>query len=980
MPVAISIAELSLSAVAFLAVTYITFAVWLRNPKSWTNRLFLLLGGILALYVPINYLSLNPPQGTPENQLFWIRVVMFLASIKGPALLLLAHTFPSEKILMPVRYLGILAISAIVGAAASLSPLVFEGVQYIDGQPLPIPGPGVILFLLNFGGSVILSFVILRFKYARSSGMERAKIYDFLIGILLTFILIIVATLFSIFIFQSSFAVFLGPIFPVILMAAIAHAVVKHKFLDIQPIIARAVSYFFLIVAMAVIYSSILFVTANVVVGYKFDIYNLFLGITLAIGIAISFQFLQAGIRKITDRVFFKGLYNFDELLAKLTQAMIAKIDLDELTKSLLEILTREMRVTKAAFLIIENHAIREVRGVGYREQDFMENSLESLLHDARSKSIRLIVFDELQDGLLKETFRKNDVMVAIPICSGDKEVALLILGPKSAGDLYSKKDLMLLEIFASESGIVIENAQLYENLKFALEAKSQFISVVSHQMRTPISAIRWSLELLQNKKITSAKRLEFMRNAYHNSIFLTEQLDDVLTALAIQDKGISVELEFCDLGSVTSELLVSFRHEIEKKNIDVKFNLGVRVASAMCDLPKIKKIIQVLLKNAIAYTKVGGRVEVSSEERIIGGKPNFLIAVTDTGIGLSSDEKEKIFGKFFRGETARLMLPDGMGLGMFIARAFVAAHGGRIWAESEGRDKGSTFYFAIPDRHREYGTGRVEGERHFVVKPALAAWANFVPILTAVMDSSAVIRPSATSDADDKDQFLSMLSHELKSPISTIKFIAEAILHSNEDLSGAERKKIQAIHEAAERALNLATDMINVSKFASGDMKPNFEMCDLKTTILNIIELLKPAAIAKNQKIFFDMPENLHLVKTCSEYLARAFQNVFDNAISYGNESSEISIILSENKERDSYVVGVHNFGPVIPESELPRIFEKFHRVPGSEKVKPTGTGLGLFIAKSAIELNGGKIWIESAPEKGTTVYFTVPFKAPRA
>ncbi len=143
---------------------------------------------------------------------------------------------------------------------------------------------------------------------------------------------------------------------------------------------------------------------------------------------------------------------------------------------------------------------------------------------------------------------------------------------------------------------------------------------------------------------------------------------------------------------------------------------------------------------------------------------------------------------------------------------------------------------------------------------------------------------------------------------------------------------------------------------------------------------MLKPIAVTKNQKIFFEIPDDVHIVKICNEYLARAFQNVFDNAITYGSEGSDILIKLGENKEHTSYIVSVHNFGPIIPNEEMPRIFEKFHRVPGSEKIKPTGTGLGLFIAKSAIELNGGKIWIESEENKGTTVYFTVPFKAPNA
>lgn len=232
----------------------------------------------------------------------------------------------------------------------------------------------------------------------------------------------------------------------------------------------------------------------------------------------------------------------------------------------------------------------------------------------------------------------------------------------------------------------------------------------------------------------------------------------------------------------------------------------------------------------------------------------------------------------------------------------------------------------------------------------------------------------------DEKDVFISVVSHQLRTPITTIKFITEGLLHGANGISDEHRKKLQSIHDAAERAANLVNDMLSVSRLVAKEVEPVYEVCDLKDNILNTIEMLRSAAAAKNQKISFDMSDDVHMVNICNDYLTRAFQNILDNAVSYGDEDSIIKVGLEETDGHASYLVSVHNFGPAIPSKELPKMFQKFHRVPGAEKIKPSGTGLGLFIAKSAIELNGGKIWIESSKEKGTTIYFTVPFKAPKA
>ncbi|MDO8584756.1 MAG: ATP-binding protein [bacterium] len=690
--------ELILGLIAFVSSTYLGLMVYLRNPNSATHRLFAVIAALIDTYIVVNYLSLHPPVATSDNQLFWIRVVMFVTSFIGPMLFLLVHTFPRDTITLRKRYLAPLLILMFLSATLAMTPLVFEKLEYISGEPIPTPGIGMPVFVLDFGGLFFWSIIWLIYKYRKTSGKEKAQLQYFLFGILFTFAIMGVASNLTVVLGKTSAFVFLGPIVPVILMAFVAASIVKHRFLDIKPVIARAVSYTLLIVILGFLYTGVLFGFTTLVLGGSVEPRVVALSVLLAGIAALTFQPVRRRIEKLTDRIFFKAQYDADALLGTLTRHMIETIDLGELAKKVLGTLIAEMRVSKAAFLLLDHHAVVGAKGVGYDEEALRQAPLDSLLHSQTIADQNIVTFEDIHnnpEGL--DVLRKYDIALMIPIRVGGDEVAILALGPKRAGDLYSSKDIGLLSIFSSESGIAIQNARLYNDLKESDEMKSQFISVVSHQMRTPISAIRWSLELLQQKNLEEAKRVEFLTNAHHNAIFIAGQLDDVLTVLAIQSEKGGLQKSACEVHTLSVDIVSSLQHQIQDKHLDVKLELSGNASLILCDAKKIQKAIQVLIQNAITYTPEDGHIVIHSENRTLNGKKHFVLSVSDTGLGLTDEEKKRIFDKFFRSEEARLIAPDGMGLGMFIAETFVAQHGGTLWVESAGRGKGATFFIALP-------------------------------------------------------------------------------------------------------------------------------------------------------------------------------------------------------------------------------------------------------------------------------------------
>jgi len=305
-----------------------------------------------------------------------------------------------------------------------------------------------------------------------------------------------------------------------------AYAIVKHRLFDIRLIVARAVSYSILIAAIAILYSVVLFVGATYIFKTTVDSRILWAGIVFTTIIALSFQLLRAVATKLTDRIFFKGRYSSEKLLSNLTHIMAETIEINELTGKILKTLTEKMRITKAAFLMIDKHKITSTQSFGYEDHKFAYLELEALFHQYVA-AYHYFIFEDLTDKSIKKIFRKLDISAAIPIRVEDSEVAILILGPKLSGEMYNKQDINLLDVFAPEAGIAIQNAKAYEKIKRfnkELEArveerthqlkestereiakakditrlKDEFVFVATHELKAPVTAIRGFLELTE--------------------------------------------------------------------------------------------------------------------------------------------------------------------------------------------------------------------------------------------------------------------------------------------------------------------------------------------------------------------------------------------------------------------------------------------------------------------------------------------------
>ena len=241
-----------------------------------------------------------------------------------------------------------------------------------------------------------------------------------------------------------------------------------------------------------------------------------------------------------------------------------------------------------------------------------------------------------------------------------------------------------------------------YVKLKELDEAKSEFISIASHQLRTPLTAIKGYISMLiegtYGKLLPKQKRP--MQNMYQSNERLITLVNDLLDISRIESGKIKMEPQKAKLQEVVQGVVDELKIKAKQKKLKLVLQESKPpLPSFNMDPTKVRNIILNIIDNAIRYTDKGSitlYLTPQPENRMFQTK-SVLITIKDTGEGMSKEELQHLFESFSRGKTGTKMWTEGAGLGLYIAKQFVQMHNGKIWAESPGKGKGSTFYVELP-------------------------------------------------------------------------------------------------------------------------------------------------------------------------------------------------------------------------------------------------------------------------------------------
>lgn len=325
--------------------------------------------------------------------------------------------------------------------------------------------------------------------------------------------------------------------------------------------------------------------------------------------------------------------------------------------------------------VIFANPRVEIYCGMAYSE---MKNRpiQDLLLHPALGDIIKLI------DIELKDNYIRKEIVLKYP----QERVLEVSTAP-------------LMDRLGNILGLVIALYDISRE-KLMERIKTEFVSIAAHQLRTPLSAIKWIFDMLMEGDAgpLTEEQKSLLEQGFISNERMINLINDLLNIARLEEGKFVYNFSLVAPVEIIEKIIAGFLPLINRKKIILIFKKPKKMMPKIkVDIEKFQIVIQNLIDNAISYTPEGGRVTISLKP----AKLYLEVAIQDTGVGIPLAQRERIFEKFFRADNAAKIQPEGSGIGLFIAKNIIEKHGGKIWFEAE-EGKGTTFYFTIPYNSRQ--------------------------------------------------------------------------------------------------------------------------------------------------------------------------------------------------------------------------------------------------------------------------------------
>ena len=606
----------------------------------------------------------------------------------------------------------ILAPEFIINASEITTP--------VDFSQIPINAINYIVFATFFS---VFFLVVMWFGYVawrKSDTIRRKQVAIYMTGLLVSSIPGFVVDLLLPALGDYRY-VWVGPVAIILFLFAIMYSIVKYRLMDVKTAVARSVSYMLLLIALSVVYVISAYIISIVIFQRTLTIDSRlnFMNMVLAILLVFLYQPIKRFFNKLTDRVFYYGEYDADTFAREISKILTYTADLQLLTRRVGNYIASSLKAEKVAFCIPEKGIYGRT---GRRRLSVVEEDVRKIMdyYYKYCSFPEVILANQVKDPELKKLLDIHRTKIVIPLLHQNQETGILFLGEhKSLG--YSSRDIEMLESIAGELAVSIRNSLSMEEinelnkslqrrideatkeLRFSNrqlqrldEAKNEFISMASHQLRTPLTSIKGYLDMMLEGdlgKISPTQRA-VLREAFSSSERMVRLINDFLNVSRLQTGKFTIDKQSVDIAQILRDEVSLLKVVADQRSVEMVLKIDKKIPSLAVDSEKIRQVMLNMIDNAIYYSSPHKKVAITLKS---SGKM-IEFSVKDSGIGVPKSEQANLFGKFFRGTNAKKRRPDGTGVGLFLAKKVILSHDGEMIFESE-EGKGSTFGFKLPVR-----------------------------------------------------------------------------------------------------------------------------------------------------------------------------------------------------------------------------------------------------------------------------------------
>jgi len=402
------------------------------------------------------------------------------------------------------------------------------------------------------------------------------------------------------------------------------------------------------------------------------------------------------------------------------TERRQAEIAMQKRTKTLEEATVTQEEIKKAMLNIMEDLALAKsiIEEKNAKDEAMLASIGDGLICvDVNGKIILMNASAEDMLGYKEKDLLGKEI-TCLPLendegtilSSEDRPTSIALSTRKSIYGTYivTRNDHARLPVALTVTPIILNNKiigalDVFRDISRETEidkAKSEFVSLASHQLRTPLGIIKWYTEALQNEhyiKKSPTIIYSYIQQIHKNSERILSLVRDLLSVSRIEQRQVKNTPNLTDVRLLIREVIEQMRIIAKKKGITLTLTvMPKKLPEIYIDALRLHEVIENLVGNAIAYTLAGGRVEVRAHD----AHGHLIIRIKDTGIGISPADQKKLFSKFFRTEQAAKLNPEGSGLGLYVVKAYLKEWGGSLQMESS-RKKGSVFTVFLPHSNK---------------------------------------------------------------------------------------------------------------------------------------------------------------------------------------------------------------------------------------------------------------------------------------